>query len=68
MKLTIIFKDEFEEHMKKQFESFTNPQVYYIKSIRIKGRYLYATISSTMCWSMDDIAEFTVSERRADNG
>lgn len=34
MKLTIIFKDEFEEHMKKQFGSFTNPQVYYIKSIR----------------------------------
>ena len=54
--------------MKKQFGSFTNPQVYYIKSIRIKGRYLYSTISSTMCWSMDDIAEFTVSERRADNG
>lgn len=64
MKLTIIFKDEFEEYMKKQFGSFTNPQVYYIKSIRIKGRYLYSTISSTMCWSMDDIAEFTVSERR----
>ncbi len=68
MKLTIIFKDEFEEHMKKQFGSFTNPQVYYIKSIRIKDRCLYSTISSTMCWSMDDIAEFTVSERRADNG
>lgn len=68
MKLTIIFKDEFEEHMKKQFGSFTNPQVYYIKSIRIKERYLYSTISNTVCWSMDDIAEFTVSERRADNG
>lgn len=26
MKLTIIFKDEFEEHMKKQFGHFTNPQ------------------------------------------
>lgn len=56
MKLTIIFKDEFEEHMKKQFRSFTNPQVYYVKSIRIKDRYLYSTISSMMRWSMDDIA------------
>lgn len=56
MKPTIIFKDEFEEHMKKQFGSFTNPQVYHVKSIRIEGRYLCSTISSTMCWSMDDIA------------
>lgn len=56
MKLTIIFKDEFEEHMKKQFGSFTNPLVYNVKSIRIEGGRLYSTISSTMCWSMDDIA------------
>lgn len=26
MKLTIIFKEEFEEHMKKQFGAFTNLQ------------------------------------------
>lgn len=56
MKLTIIFKDEFEEHMKKQFGFFTNPQVYSVKSIRIEGGHLYSTISSTMRWSMDDIA------------
>ena len=56
MKLTIIFKDEFEEYMKKQFGSFTNPQVYSVKSVRIEGRYLYSAISNTVCWSMDDIA------------
>ena len=56
MKLTIIFKDEFEEYMKKQFGSFTNPQVYNVKSIRIERGCIYSTISSTMCWSMDDIA------------
>lgn len=56
MKLTIIFKDEFEEHMKKQFGSFTNPQVYNVRSVRIEGRYLYSTISSTMRWNMDDIS------------
>lgn len=33
MKLTIIFKDEFEEHMKKQFGSFTNPLVYHVKEV-----------------------------------
>lgn len=33
MKLTIIFKDEFEEYMKKQFGSFTNPQVYHVKEV-----------------------------------
>lgn len=27
MKLTIIFKDEFEEHMKKQFGHFTKWEV-----------------------------------------
>ncbi len=46
MKLTIIFKDEFEEHMKRQFGSFTNPQVYNVKSIRIERGYLYST---TVC-------------------
>lgn len=56
MKLTIIFKNEFEEYMKKQFGSFTNPQVYGVKSIRIEGEYLYSVISSTMRWRMDDIA------------
>ena len=55
MKLTIIFKDEFEEYMKKQFGSFTNPHVYHVKSVRIERGYLYSTISSTMRWSMDDI-------------
>lgn len=55
MKLTIIFKNEFEEHMKNQFGSFTNPQVYNVKSVRIEGRCLYSTISSTVRWRMDDI-------------
>lgn len=57
MKLTIIFKDEFEKCMKNQFGSFTNPQVYNVRSIRIEGGYLYSTISNTVCWSMDDITQ-----------
>lgn len=58
MELTITFKDEFEEYVKKQFGSCMNPQVYDVKSIRIEGEYLYATISDkTVCrWSMDHIA------------
>lgn len=44
MKLTIIFKDEFEEHMKKQFGSFTNPQVYGVESVHMEGGYLCSTI------------------------
>ena len=38
MKLTIIFKDEFEEHMKKQFGHFTNPQQVYGCAVRTHGR------------------------------
>lgn len=57
MKLTIIFKDGFEKYMKNQFGSFTNPQVYNVKSIRIEGGCLYTTISSTKCWRMDDISK-----------
>lgn len=33
MRLTIIFKDKFEEHMKNQFGHFTNLQVYGVKSV-----------------------------------
>lgn len=44
MRLTIIFKDEFEEYMKKQFGHFTNPkQVYGVKSVHMEGGYLYST-------------------------
>ena len=58
MKLTIIFKDEFEEHMKKQFGSFANPQVYGAKSVHVEGEYLCSTISDTVRWRMDDISRF----------
>lgn len=38
MKLTIIFKEEVGEHMKKQFGHFTNPrQVYGVKSVHMEG-------------------------------
>ena len=47
MKLTIIFKDEFEAHMKEQFGSFTNPQVYGVKSVHMEGGYLCSTIWDT---------------------
>ena len=62
MKLTIIFKDEFEEHMKKQFGHFTNPQVYGVKSVHMEGWYLCSTIWDTKRWSMDDISEFYCEE------
>ncbi len=62
MKLTIIFKDEFEARMKKQFGHFTNPQVYSIKSVHMEGRYLCSTISDTVRWCMDDISRFYCEE------
>lgn len=62
MKLTIIFKDEFEEDMKKQFGAFTNPQVYGVKSIHIERGYLCATISDTKRWRMDYIYKFYCEE------
>lgn len=62
MRLTIIFKDEFEEYMKKQFGSFTNPQVYGVKSVHMEGAYLYSTISDTKRWRMDDISRFYCEE------
>ena len=63
MKLTIIFKEEIEEHMKKQFGPFTNPrQVYGVKSVHMEGGYLYSTISDTVRWRMDDISRFYCEE------
>lgn len=63
MKLTIIFKDEFEEHMKKQFGHFTNlQQVYGVRSVHMEGGYLCSTISDTKRWRMDDISRFYCEE------
>lgn len=62
MKLTIIFKDEFEECMKKQFGAFTNPQVYGVKSVHMEDGYLCSTISDTKRWSMDYISRFYCEE------
>ena len=62
MKLTIIFKDEFEAYMKEQFGSFTNPQVYGVKSVHVEGAYLYYTISDTKRWRMNDISRFYCEE------
>ena len=62
MKLTIIFKEEFEEQMKKQFGHFTNPQVYGVKSVHMEGGYLCSTIWDTKRWSMKDISRFYCEE------
>lgn len=62
MKLTIIFKDEFDTRMKKQFGHFTNPQVYGVKSVHVDGAYLYSTISDTVRWRMNDILRFYCEE------
>ena len=66
MKLTIIFKEEFEEHMKKQFGHFTNPQVYGVKSVHMEGGYLCSTIWDTKRWSMHDISRFYCEENLCD--
>nr|DAE41906.1 MAG TPA: RimK-related lysine biosynthesis protein, Probable-dependent amine/thiol ligase family Amino-group [Caudoviricetes sp.] len=62
MKLTIIFKDKFEERMKKQFGAFENPQVYGVKSVHTEGAYLCSTISDTVRWRMADISRFYCEE------
>lgn len=62
MRLTIVFKDEFEEHMKKQFGVFANPQVYGVKSVHMEGGYLCSTISDTIRWRMDNISRFYCEE------
>ena len=58
MKLTIIFKDEFEEHMKRQFGTFTNPQVYHVKSVHIGDGYLCSTVWETKRWNLANISRF----------
>ena len=62
MKLTIIFKDKFEERMKMQFGAFENPQVYGVKSVHTEGAYLCSTISDTVRWRMADISRFYCEE------
>lgn len=62
MKLTIIFKDEFEERMKKQFGSFTNPQVHDVKSVHIKNGRLRTETSGLAYWNMDYISTFYCEE------
>ena len=62
MRLTIIFKDEFEEHMKKHFGAFTNPQVYGVKSIHMEEGYLCSTVCDTKRWNLADISRFCCEE------
>lgn len=64
MRLTIIFKDEFEEHMKKQFGAFTNPQVYGVKSVHMEGGYLCSTIFGTKRWRLANISSFYCEEEK----
>lgn len=46
----------------QQLGSFTNPQVYGVKSVHMEGAYLYSTISDTVRWRMDDISRFYCEE------
>lgn len=62
MKLTIIFKDEFEEYMKKQFGHFTNPQVYGVKSVHIEDGYLCSTVFETKRWNLANISRIYCEE------
>ena len=58
MRLTIVFKDEFEEHMKRQFGTFTNPHVYHVKSVHIEDGYLCSTVWDTKRWNLANISRF----------
>ena len=63
MKLKIVFKYKFEEQMKKQFGSFTNPQVFYgVQFVYMEEGYLCSTISDTVRWRMDNISRFYCEE------
>lgn len=62
MKMTIIFKDEVEECMKKLFGSFTNPQVHDVKSVHIKNGRLRTENSGLAYWRMDEITTFYCEE------
>lgn len=65
MRLTIVFKDEFEEHMKKQFGSFTNPQVYGVKSVHMEGVRIYTPRFQTRSGGVwMTFPDFTVRRRR----
>ena len=67
MRLTIIFKDEFEEHMKKHFGHFTNPrQVYGVQSVHMEGGTYTPLFRTRFAGVWMTFPDFTV--RRADNG
>lgn len=66
MKLTIIFKEEIEEHMKKQFGHFTNPkQVYGVKSVHMEGGTYTPLFRTRFAGAWMTFPDFTV--RRSDN-
>lgn len=63
MKLKIVFKYNFEKQMKKQFGSFTNPQVFYgVQFVYMEEGYLCFMILDTVRWRMNDIARFYCEE------
>ena len=60
MKLTIVFKHEFEVQMKRQFgNSFVNPLVVYGgRKVYMRDGYLHSVIWDDRMWSMSDISQF----------
>lgn len=60
MRLTIIFKDEFEEHMKRQFGAFTNPQVYHVKSIHNSAYNSYSHLVDRLKKEVSNLKEKTL--------
>lgn len=60
MKLTIIFKHEFEMQMKKQFgDTFTNPLIIHgVQKIYMQDGYLHSVIWDDRMWNMNHVSQF----------
>lgn len=68
MKLTIVFKHEFEVQMKRQFgNSFVNPLVIHgVRKVYMQDGYLHSVIWDDRMWSMSDISQFSHEPEESD--
>ena len=63
MTLTIVFKQEFESDMRKQFGSFANPlRIYGVKQVYEKDGLLHSVILDDRAFRMSDISQIYVED------
>ena len=61
MTLTIVFKQEFESDMRKQFGSFANPlRIYGVKQVHVRDGLLHSVIWDDRAFRMSDISQVYV--------